>query len=86
MAAPSTSPVNNSDPAEYWATVTPSDGTDLSAIPRALYVGTAGDISVTGADGLAATFVGVPGGQILPVRARRVRATGTTASNILALY
>jgi hypothetical protein len=32
------------------------------------------------------TFVAVPAGALLPIRPRRVHASGTTAASILALY
>lgn len=72
-------------PATKAAAVTPSDGTDLTSIPRALYVGVSGDVSVDMEEsGDAIVFKAVPVG-ILPIRVKRVRATGTTATNILAL-
>lgn len=75
-----------SDPAVNALAVTPSDSTDLTAAPcRALYVGTGGNISAV-VGGNTVTFTGVPSGSILPVRISRVRATSTTASNIIALY
>lgn len=69
---------------DNWVAVTPNDGADLAVIPKALYIGGAGNIVVNGADGNAATFA-VTAGQILPIRARRVRATSTTATGIVAI-
>jgi len=67
--------------------VTPNDSTDLTDVAKALYVGGAGNISLIAADDSAAvTVTGVTAGSILPIRAKRVRATSTTATNILALY
>lgn len=75
-----------SDPAENALAVTPSDSSDLTGAPcRALYVGLGGNISLT-VGGNTLTFINVPGGSILPVRASRVQASSTTASNIIALY
>ena len=65
--------------------VTPNDSTVLQSGIRALYVGGAGNVSVVTAGGQTVTFSGVPAGQILPIQVTRVRATGTTASLILAL-
>lgn len=66
--------------------VTPSDASDLTDLPKALYVGGYGDVSLILADDSApVAFTGVAAGTILPVRARRVRATGTTATAIVAL-
>jgi len=72
-------------PADHAATVTPSDSADLANTARALYVGTPGDVKVTTILGDTITFANVPAG-VLPVRAKRVYATGTTASDIVALW
>ena len=73
-------------PGEGAAAVTPNDSTDLTTIARALYVGGAGDVKIDAADGSTVTFVGVQAGSIIPVRAARVYATGTDATNIVAIY
>lgn len=80
-----TAAVNATASADRWAGVTPSDTTDLTAVPKALYIGVAGNISLTGADGATSTFI-VASGQTVPLRPRRVRTTGTTATGIVALY
>ncbi len=72
-------------PARAGAEVTPSDTVDLPALTRALYVGTAGDIRVTLASNDTVTFKGVETG-FMPIRARRVFATGTTASDIVGVW
>lgn len=66
--------------------VTPSDTTNLSFDARAIYVGTAGNVVVVFPDNSTVTFSGVPSGSILPVIAKRINNTNTTASNIVALY
>lgn len=73
-------------PASKWAAVTPSDSVNLTVDCRSVYIGGDGDISLVGTDGVAVTFVGVVAGQILPCGARRINVTGTTATNIVALY
>lgn len=73
-------------PAQNAAAVTPSDGADLATASRGLYVGGAGDVSIVTVGGATVTFAAVPGGTILPVRAARVRATGTTATNLIAMW
>ncbi len=75
-----------SAPATRVQAVTPHDTTPLTDIPKALYVGTGGTIVLQGTSGDAASFANVADGSVLPVRARFVRASGTTASNIVALY
>lgn len=68
--------------------VTPNDSTDLSlGACRALWVGGAGNVAIIAEeDDTVVVWSGVPAGTILPVRAKRVRSTSTTATNILALY
>lgn len=73
-------------PATGAVPVVPSNtGTALTGC-RGIYVGTAGDITGVTADGATVTFVGVPGGSILPVGFQRVNTTGTTAAAMLALF
>jgi hypothetical protein len=64
--------------------ITPSSA--LPFPPRAIYVGGAGNIAMTGMDGNAVTFYGVTAGSILPFRAVSVFSSGTTATNLLGLY
>jgi len=73
--------------ARKLAAVTPHDTTELAQVTKALYVGGAGNVSVIATDdSVAVTFVGVPAGSILPVRAKIVRSTSTTATSIVAMY
>jgi hypothetical protein len=76
----------NSAPAESAVSVTPSDSADLATLCRAIYVGGAGNLNLDMADGTTIVFIGLSSGQILPVRAKRVRSTSTTATNIIALF
>lgn len=67
--------------------ITPSDGTDLTDIPKALFIGTAGDISVDPVDGPGtAVIFKAPQGVFDAVRVKRVRSTGTTAAAIVGIY
>lgn len=76
-----------SAPARRAVAVVPHDGNALNDIPKALYVGSAGNITMRGIDGNAdQLWKNVAAGTILPFRARYVRATGTTAADLLALY
>lgn len=73
-------------PASAPYMVTPHDSTALPAVPKALYVGTGGTIVLRGMAGSSdVTFRNVANGQIIDVRASHVRATGTTATDIVAL-
>lgn len=85
MATPYSSVQAWGDPAEHAASVTPSDTEDLPTPARGLYVGTSGDVKVVTIHGESVTFSNVPIG-ILPVRAKRVYDTGTTAASIVALW
>ncbi len=66
--------------------VTPHDTTPLAVVPKALYIGGAGNVALRGVNSSAdVTFVGLTAGSILMVRASHVRATLTTATGIIAL-
>lgn len=76
-----------SSPAQDGAAITPSDSTPLAQPTRAIYVGGAGDVVVILlGDSSAVTFKAVPVGTWLWVRAATVKSTGTTATNLLALW
>lgn len=67
--------------------ITPDDNTDLAKLTRGVYVGGTGNLSVIlENDTSAVSFVGVPVGSILPIRVKRVRSTGTTATNLVGLF
>lgn len=75
-----------SDPAEHAAAITPDDATDLATPARAIRVGGSGDVVVVTTGGDEVTITGTAAGEILPVRVARVKATGTTATGLLALW
>ena len=72
-------------PAIRWSTITPDDSAVLDPMPRALYAGGTGNLALEDRTGSIAVW-SVVGGQILPVSPLRVRATDTTATNIIALW
>lgn len=74
-----------SAPFARGAAVVPADAT---VIPQtdALFVGGAGNLTVTMQDGNDLTLTGVTAGSVLPLAVSKVKATGTTATNIAALY
>ena len=73
-------------PARAPFAITPHDSNGLPTIPKAIYIGTGGTLVLRGIDGTAdATFVNLGDGQVLDVRASHVRATGTTAANLIGL-
>ena len=71
-------------PARSASTVTPNDAATLPVASRALYIGGQGDVVVELVDEGVVTFVGATG--FIPVCTRRVLASGTTATDIVALW
>lgn len=51
-----------------------------------LYVGNTGNLRVLTSSGADLTFVGIPAGSFVPVQVKRVFATDTTATDIIALW
>jgi hypothetical protein len=72
-------------PASHGFAVTPNDGVDLPDITRAVYVGGSGVLNVILLSGADLSLAGVAGGTVLPLRIRRIKATGTTATAIVGL-
>lgn len=70
---------------EKAVAVTPSDATVLEA-SKGLYIGGSGNVAVTMKDGTSVTFTGISAGMIHPISVTKVKATGTTATNIVAVY
>jgi hypothetical protein len=68
-------------PADRHTAITPSDTSPVLPRPRALWCQTPGALALEDSTGTVLTYT-VQQGQILPFRAVRVRATGTTATVI----
>ena len=77
------------------AAVTPSDSADIPNVANqdgsgnngcVLYVGGAGTLKVTTIGGDDVTFSGLIAGSFVPVQVVKVWATGTSATNIIALW
>lgn len=72
--------------------VTPNDVTEVvddngATYPRALFIGGAGNLSVVMADqDTPVVFNGLQAGQTLDIQVKIVRATGTSATGIVALF
>lgn len=66
--------------------ITPHASNDFTYMVRGIYVGVAGDVVVVTPSGAAVTFKGATAGSILPVKAKRVNATSTTATDLVGLY
>ena len=65
---------------DVYQPIVPSDTVDLPYLSRAIYVGGYGDVTVINLAGQTVTFKGLFEGQMLPICAARVKATGTTAT------
>lgn len=72
-------------PATHGFSVSPNDSADLPETTRALFVGNDGAVSLVLASGASVVLAGVAGGAVLPLRVKRVLATGTTAGAIVGL-
>lgn len=67
--------------------VSPSDSVSFEFESRALWVGVGGDIVILGAgDTASVTLKNVASGTLLPIRAQRIDATDTTATDIVGGY
>lgn len=64
--------------------ITKSDSTKFPRPVRALFVGGAGNLVVTTADGVSLTLTGVTAGSIIPLQVTQV-LNATTATNIVGL-
>lgn len=72
------------DPAVHAAAVVPSDTTILTPT-RSLFIGVAGNITVRMFGGETVLLSNVPVG-IIPLQVDKVFASGTAATNIVALW
>lgn len=73
-------------PYDHGVAVTTSDTVDLVDVSCALWVGGAGNVKVDTLGGETVIFTAVPAGTELKIRAKRVYATLTTATNIVAMW
>lgn len=69
----------------YQSLVTPSDSTVLDPC-RGIYIGVGGNVTINDQADALIVFANVPAGTVLPIQPRRIRATGTTATNIVLLH
>ena len=75
-----------SDPAVMYEVITPNDSADLAPYARSLRIGGTGDVTVQNVRGESVLFSNVQDGETLPCLVKRVMATGTDATNIVAYY
>ena len=76
----------NGNPAIYAFDISPSDSIELAAYPRAIWVGGAGNLALVTTGGSTVTLQGIVAGTLLPIRAKKVLSTGTTATLLVGLY
>jgi len=71
-------------PARAPFAILPHDSNALSTTPKGIYVGTGGNVTLRGVDGTAdVIYKNLPDASYIAVRAAFVRATGTTASDLV---
>lgn len=68
----------------HHVVITPSDANDLTR-EMLIYAGGAGTITVHDSNGTPATY-NLTAGDIVPIVAKRVLSTGTTATPVIGLY
>ena len=72
-------------PADNALSITPSDSSDLTNMPRALCCLVSGTVRVVTKGGATVDLYLVAGSP-LPIRVSRVHATGTTATGIVGIW
>ena len=77
---------HSTESADHAFAITPSNSVNFDYTVRGVYVGGAGNVVIVTPNFNAVTFVGVPAGTVLPVKAVRVNSTSTTATSLVGLY
>jgi hypothetical protein len=78
-------------PATQLSSLTPDTAASVTTSDTApnvftqLYIGGAGNVAVVTENGDTVTFTAVPVGTTLSIRVKQVKATGTTATNIVGM-
>ncbi len=71
-------------PSTHAFAIAPHDTNGLNQITKAIYVGTAGHVALRPVNSATdVLYQNVPAGSYLTIRASHVRATGTTAANLV---
>lgn len=68
------------------AVLAPHDSTDFANEIQALYVGGTGNITGVLPDDTTVLISAIPVGTILPIRLKRINATGTTATLLVGFW
>jgi hypothetical protein len=75
----------HTSPAAAAQAITASDSTEYDDV-RGVYVGVTGDVAVTFENGDSVVLVGLAAGTIHPIRAKKILATGTDATDIVIFF
>lgn len=79
----------HNSPAQEAFAITPSDTDELVYVTRFIYVGVTGDIKLAmmnDCNGAGTILLkAAQAGSVIPIRARKVLATGTTATDLIGL-
>ncbi len=71
-------------PAANAFAIVPHDANAVASVTKAIYVGTAGNVTLRPVNAASdVLYKNVPAGSYLTVRASHVRATGTTAADLV---
>lgn len=73
-------------PGSFARAITPSDSLDLPDVPRAIFAGADGVVRVTMRGGGDPVSFAILSGAPLPIRVKKVWATGTTATGLVAVW
>ena len=75
-------------PSQFPKAVTKSDTADIydGKLSKGIYCGSGGNITVVLGDDSTVLFVGTIAGSIIPIQIKRVNSSGTTPTDIVALY
>ena len=71
-----------SAPARGMFAIAPHDTNEVDPLPKAIRADSDGTVTLRAADSTADVTVTMAAGEILPVRARHVRAAGTTVTTL----
>ena len=72
-------------PARSAFAVVPDDEDELPRVPKGIFVGTGGDVTLRAVDsGADVVYRNLPDASYIAVRVSHVRATGTTATDMVA--
>ncbi|MEO0462982.1 MAG: hypothetical protein AAF127_07610 [Pseudomonadota bacterium] len=73
-------------PAASCFAITPDDSSELQSVTKALYVGTGGDLVIRPLEGDQDIVLrNTVSGSIIDIRVKAVRATGTSAQDLVGL-